>query len=128
METFDGPRHGGRAGQRHQVPEAAGALCALGSALCVATQYFGSPIECDFDSSVDDDMAKAWCWVHGSFWIKRDYQTDFDCRVRSFDPSITSEEEAPKTVYYQWVALFLAMQAGERKLSLQLGPPSKKNP
>ena len=43
-------------------------------------QYFGSPIECDFDGSVNGDLAKQYCWVHGSFWIKPDYQDDFDCR------------------------------------------------
>ncbi len=44
-------------------------------------QYFGEPIECDFDAGINLDVAKQYCWVHGSFWIEEKYQAPFDCRL-----------------------------------------------
>jgi len=56
------------------------ALCLGGSLLCAASQYFGEPIVCHFDGQIDAGLAKQYCWTHGSYWVKREYQDDFECQ------------------------------------------------
>ncbi len=82
------------------------ALCLLGSILCAANQYFGDPIICTFKSSgLDSDFAKQHCWLHGSSWVPKEFQEDFDCRVTE-----NSDLTGNDTSYYQWVIFFLLVQ------------------
>ena len=84
-------------------------LCLTGAVLCAATQYFGAPITCAFDSHVPSDLAERYCWIHGSNWIDEKYQQAFDCIVtQQKDDDATT---VPTTSYYQWVIFFLLLQA-----------------
>jgi hypothetical protein len=85
------------------------AICIVGSLLCAATQFWGDPITCDFKSGIDAGLAKQHCWLHGSNWIPKEYQQDVDCFVSQ--KSVTSQADAPDTSYYQWVILFLLVEA-----------------
>ncbi|QQP58449.1 Innexin [Caligus rogercresseyi] len=81
----------------------------MGSLVGVLTQYFGQPISCDF-KGVNKDLANDYCWIHGSSYIKPEYQHHMKC-ITDLD-GIQSEDQSPDTSYYQWVTFMMLFQAG----------------
>ena len=58
-------------------------LCMLGVVLVAATQYIGSPIQCNIhDDSVDLGMFQAHCWIHGTYHIPLDILSKESCIPR----------------------------------------------
>ncbi|XP_040572044.1 innexin inx2 [Lepeophtheirus salmonis] len=80
-----------------------------GSLVGVMSQYFGEPINCDF-KGLEGELASDYCWIHGSSFIKPEYQTHMKCIVDL--EGIDSEDDAPDTSYYQWVTFMMLFQAG----------------
>lgn len=90
------------------------ALCICGSLICVATQYFGDPIICDHHG-VDGSIAKAYCWIHGSSYIRKEFEPHFGC--------VTTQDgldDEADTGYYQWVIFVLILQGGLFMLPYQV--------
>ncbi|TRY77268.1 hypothetical protein TCAL_13664 [Tigriopus californicus] len=83
-------------------------LCILGSALCLATQYFGDPIVCSFTTDVAVDLAKQYCWIHGSSLISSKYK-ELDCVTRQ--DQYPDPKDAPTTAYYQWIPFVLLLHS-----------------
>ena len=48
-------------------------LCMLGASIGVAQSYFGKPISCQF-TTIDQELANDYCWMHGSAYIPPEYQ------------------------------------------------------
>ena len=48
-------------------------LCMVGASIGVAQSYFGKPISCQF-STIDQELANDYCWMHGSAYIPPEYQ------------------------------------------------------
>lgn len=84
-------------------------FCILASALCLATQYFGDPIVCSFTSGVGEDLAKQYCWIHGSSFVSSEYQEEFDCITQQHQ--YTDPRDAPTTAYYQWIPFLLLLHS-----------------
>ena len=81
----------------------------MGSMVGVLSQYFGEPIHCDF-TTVDEDLAQDYCWIHGSSYIPVEYQHHLKC-IADLE-GVASEDDAPDTSYYQWVVFMMLLQAG----------------
>nr|ACO15419.1 Innexin inx2 [Caligus clemensi] len=81
----------------------------IGSLVGVLSQYFGQPISCDF-KSVDRNLANDYCWIHGSSYIRPEYQLHMKC-ITDLE-GIVSADDAPDTSYYQWVTFIMLFQAG----------------
>lgn len=89
-------------------------ICMTGTTVSIASQYFGDPINCDFQG-INQDLAQDYCWIHGSSYIPQRYQRHFGCIVDQINSKtgepILSEDDAPDTSYYQWVTFVFAIQA-----------------
>ncbi len=73
-----------------------------GSMVGLMSQFFGEPIQCDF-KGVDGEVAKDYCWIHGSSYIDPEYQLLFKC-IADLE-GVERKEDAPNTSYYQWVSI-----------------------
>ena len=101
------------------------ALCMLGAMVGMASQYFGNPIRftehcqnnfcqdlfvcfsCEFQG-ISLDVAEDYCWIHGSTFIPREYQSHLKCIVEQ--EYFQDSDDAPDTAYYQWVSFFMVLQ------------------
>jgi len=54
-------------------------------------------------------VAQDYCWIHGSSYIRPEYQAHVKCIV-DLD-GVESADDAPDTSYYQWVTFMFAIQA-----------------
>ena len=43
-------------------------LFLMGSTVGLLSQYFGDPINCNFEGKIGD-LANDYCWIHGQFYI-----------------------------------------------------------
>jgi len=83
-------------------------ICMTGATVGIASQYFGDPISCEFQG-ISSNVAQDYCWIHGSSYIKPEYQAHMKCIV-DLD-GVESADMAPDTSYYQWVTFMFAIQA-----------------
>lgn len=85
-------------------------LCLLGSILCAATTYIGTPIICDHKDVPSESLASQFCWLHGSYHIPAIFQKEerFGCFA---DPENHKKDgDADRTTaYYQWVVFVLVL-------------------
>ena len=92
----------------------------LSSALCIATTYFGSPIECK-GHAAEDKFVLSYCWIHGSYHVddknkklaEKLYGGEI-CESGSGLPEGSGDGEPDDTVdtaYYQWVVFMLFAHA-----------------
>ena len=58
-------------------------LCMVGASIGVAQSYFGKPISCQF-STIDQELANDYCWMHGSAYIPPEYQVYYKQKRQSF--------------------------------------------
>ena len=59
-------------------------------------------------TGIDKDVAKDYCWIHGSSFIPQEYQAKLKCIVEQ--DGVMSADEAPDTSYYQWVTFMFCIQ------------------
>jgi len=84
-------------------------LLVAASVLVQTSQFFGDPVQCETgEDSVDDDVLNSYCWMYSSFDIPDTF--NFPC-TRKKDNSGVPVTHLYNT-YYQWVSIFLAVQAG----------------
>jgi len=83
-------------------------ICMTGATVGIASQYFGDPISCEFQG-ISSNVAQDYCWIHGSSYIRPEYQAHVKCIV-DLD-GVESADDAPDTSYYQWVTFMFAIQA-----------------
>lgn len=75
-----------------------------GSVITASSQFFGEPIACETsDDSVDEEVLNSYCWMYTTFDIPTDF-TGF-CSRKTFDSTNLYN------TYYQWVSVFLMVQA-----------------
>jgi len=76
------------------------------SVLVQTSQFFGDPVQCETgEDSVDDDVLNSFCWMYSSF----------DMPPKFSGPCIRKGKYTSShlyNTYYQWVPIFLAIQAG----------------
>lgn len=46
-------------------------LLVVFSILLSSKQYFGDPIQCDIDGAGNKDFMDTYCWIYGTFIVKR---------------------------------------------------------
>jgi len=74
------------------------------SVAVVSNQFFGDPIACETaDDSVDEEVLGAYCWMYSTFEIPYDFKGF--CARKTFDST------SLYNTYYQWVSIFLMVQA-----------------
>jgi len=86
-------------------------LFIAGSVAVCSNQFFGDPIHCEIsrdndfqaDDSADEDVVNNYCWMYATLDIPPDFKAF--CSHRSFGKTNLSN------TYYQWVSVFLMMQA-----------------
>ncbi|XP_023324723.1 innexin inx2 [Eurytemora carolleeae] len=86
-------------------------LFVAGSVAVCSSQFFGDPISCETsrddvyqaDDSVDEEVLNAYCWMYSTFDIPPDFKGS--CARKTFDRTNLYN------TYYQWVSIFLMMQA-----------------
>jgi len=83
-------------------------ICMTGATVGIASQYFGDPISCEFQG-ISSNVAQDYCWIHGSSYIKPEYQVHMKC-IADLE-GVESADDAPDTSYYQWVTFMFALQA-----------------
>ncbi|KAJ9596568.1 hypothetical protein L9F63_012401 [Diploptera punctata] len=78
--------------------------------LIVSTkQYFGDPIHCQTDPSIDKDLMNAYCWIHSTFTVTKHFtETAAHPGVGHF---VEKEDPVAFNKYYQWVCFVLFFQA-----------------
>ena len=79
---------------------------------------------CEFQG-ISSNVAQDYCWIHGSSYIKPEYQVGNVLRAQwrsTFSSEqahvkcivdldgVESEDDAPDTSYYQWVTFMFAIQ------------------
>eukprot|EP00096_Caligus_rogercresseyi_P010640 TRINITY_DN3961_c0_g1_i1.p1 TRINITY_DN3961_c0_g1~~TRINITY_DN3961_c0_g1_i1.p1 ORF type:complete len:374 (+),score=95.67 TRINITY_DN3961_c0_g1_i1:76-1197(+) len=75
----------------------------------LTNHYFGEPISCNFnDKDINPDLAKDYCWIHGSNYFPDVYNGHIRCAV---DPMGRKGQDVSDTSYYQWVTVVLFLQA-----------------
>lgn len=81
------------------------------SLLITQKQYFGDPIDCIVDK-VDADIMDTYCWIHSTFTIPN---LDGEVGKDIPHPGISNDKDEAGGKkyhkYYQWVTLFLYLQA-----------------
>lgn len=85
------------------------------SLLVTQKQYFGDPISC-LTTNIDDDIMNTYCWIHSTYTIPGEGGNNPHPGVRPDDehkllPNIYNEGKKRYHSYYQWVTLFLWLQA-----------------
>ena len=104
-------------------------ICMVGAMVGVAQTYFGKPISCQF-STIDQELANDYCWMHGSAYIPPEYQVHIHvkteshfysdiknhmrCIVEQKSNEALTEEYNPQTRYYQWVTFIFAIQVRDQ--------------
>ena len=104
-------------------------ICMVGAMVGVAQTYFGKPISCQF-STIDQELANDYCWMHGSAYIPPEYQVNIHvkteshfysdiknhmrCIVEQKSNEALTEEYNPQTRYYQWVTFIFAIQVRDQ--------------
>ena len=104
-------------------------ICMVGAMVGVAQTYFGKPISCQF-STIDQELANDYCWMHGSAYIPPEYQVyihvkpeshfyldiknHMRCIVEQKSDEALTEEYNPQTRYYQWVTFIFAIQVRDQ--------------
>ena len=104
-------------------------ICMVGAMVGVAQTYFGKPISCQF-STIDQELANDYCWMHGSAYIPPEYQVyihvkteshfysdiknHMRCIVEQKSNEALTEEYNPQTRYYQWVTFIFAIQVRDQ--------------
>ncbi|TRY77338.1 hypothetical protein TCAL_10529 [Tigriopus californicus] len=85
------------------------------SAVGVAKQYFGDPINCQTASGVSSKVMDDYCWIHSTFHVRSEYQGNVGCIL---DTSLSENSaihlvasNTPDTAFYQWVPFTLVFQA-----------------
>lgn len=79
-------------------------LFVAGSVAVCSSQFFGDPISCETaDDSVDEEVLNAYCWMYSSFQIPADFMGS--CARKTHDSTHLYN------TYYQWVSIFLMVQA-----------------
>jgi len=74
------------------------------SLISTTKQFFGEPIQCDLrDGGVNQGVLNSYCWMYSTFNIPPTFQGN--CFKREHDGN------ALYNSYYQWVAIFLVIQA-----------------
>ena len=56
------------------------------------------------EDSVDDDVLNSYCWMYSSFDVPNTF--NFPCTRKNYEGTYLYN------TYYQWVSIFLAVQAG----------------
>jgi len=75
------------------------------SVLVQTSQFFGDPVQCETaEGSVDDDVLNSFCWMYSSFDMPGQFSGP--CFRRNHVSAHLYN------TYYQWVPIFLAIQAG----------------
>jgi len=75
------------------------------SVLVQTSQFFGDPVQCETaEDSVDDDVLNSFCWMYSSFDMPPNFSGP--CTRKKYIGSHLYN------TYYQWVPIFLAIQAG----------------
>lgn len=80
-------------------------LFIVSSVLVQTSQFFGDPVQCETaEGSVDDDVLNSFCWMYSSF----------DMPGQFSGPCFRRKHVSAHlyNTYYQWVPIFLAIQAG----------------
>jgi len=87
------------------------------SLLVTQKQYFGDPIDCIVDG-VDSDIMDTYCWIHSTFTLPAFNGAEIGVEVPHpgiYNPNQKNGEDLEHEVkyhkYYQWVTLFLYLQA-----------------
>lgn len=74
------------------------------SLMSTTKQFFGEPIQCDLrDGGVNQGVLNSYCWMYSTFNIPPSFQGN--CYKREHDGNTLYNS------YYQWVAIFLVIQA-----------------
>jgi len=80
-------------------------LLVAASVLVQTSQFFGDPVQCETaEDSVDDDVLNSYCWMYSSFDVPNTF--NFPCTRKNYEGTYLYN------TYYQWVSIFLAVQAG----------------
>lgn len=80
------------------------------SLLLTQKQYFGDPIDCLSDSSID--VLDTYCWIQSTFTLPQVRDRGAYPGIYNPHPGISGNEpvEVKHHSYYQWVTLFLYFQ------------------
>jgi len=85
------------------------------SAIGVAKQYFGDPINCQTTDGVNSKVMDDYCWIHSTFHIRSEYQGNVGCILDNVlagrDSILLAAADTPDTAFYQWVPFTLVFQA-----------------
>merc|ERR1712106_416365 len=74
------------------------------SVISTSKQFFGDPIQCDIrGGGVDSGVLNSYCWMYSTFNIPPNFKGS--CAKREHDGNTLYN------TYYQWVAIFLVIQA-----------------
>jgi len=74
------------------------------SVISTSKQFFGNPIQCDIrGGGVDSGVLNSYCWMYSTFNIPPNFKGS--CAKREHDGATLYN------TYYQWVAIFLVIQA-----------------
>jgi len=74
------------------------------SVISTSKQFFGDPIQCDIrGGGVDSGVLNSYCWMYSTFNIPPSFKGS--CAKREHDGNTLYN------TYYQWVAIFLVVQA-----------------
>jgi hypothetical protein len=78
-------------------------LCSL---VIMSFQYIGDPIDCLVDSKSLDDFMDTWCWIHGTYNVRKCVDKGKDLvQVEVLDSKIKYYK------FYQWIGIILFIQA-----------------
>jgi len=81
------------------------------SILVTQKQYFGDPIDC-LSHKMDSEIMDSYCWIHGTYLLPEHYNKTGDKHHPGVGPDNKSKkEDRVYHMYYQWVTLFLYLQA-----------------
>ncbi|CAL4059830.1 unnamed protein product, partial [Meganyctiphanes norvegica] len=79
------------------------------SVLVTQGQYFGDPIDC-ITTKMDSDIMDSYCWIHGTYLLPEHYHSEQPHPGLGPDNN-SKKEDRDYHMYYQWVTLFLYLQA-----------------
>ncbi|XP_014234930.1 innexin inx2-like [Trichogramma pretiosum] len=87
------------------------ALLACCAALVSAKQFFGEPIVCINHSGLETESVNIYCWIYGTFTVKRHLRGVTGRQVAAPGVAQASDgDEIYQHKYYQWVCLVLLLQ------------------